>query len=193
MRKTENRRFNGRFSSENMCYTTYMEMYTTGLFIGRFQPFHFGHLSAIKQGLEVVEKLVVVIGSADRNFSHDNPLTAPERLAVFKKTISHEGLGKRITLLTTLNDHPDNLYWVEMLIKKLPPFDVVVGNNNLVTVLTEYKGYAQFHPKLTKREKLQGVVIRNSILKKKPWKENVPAYILPLLEKFRFEERLLAL
>lgn len=56
-----------------------MKKYKKGLFIGRFQPFHLGHISAIKQGLEVAEKLVLVIGSANRNFDLVNPLTFFER------------------------------------------------------------------------------------------------------------------
>ncbi|MFZ0222198.1 MAG: adenylyltransferase/cytidyltransferase family protein, partial [Candidatus Nitrosopolaris sp.] len=35
-----------------------------GIFVGRFQPFHLGHMATIKFALEKVEELVIVIGSA---------------------------------------------------------------------------------------------------------------------------------
>jgi Nicotinamide mononucleotide adenylyltransferase len=35
----------------------------TGLFVGRFQPFHRGHLEAVKYALGVVDRLVIVIGA----------------------------------------------------------------------------------------------------------------------------------
>ncbi|HDM88409.1 MAG TPA: nicotinamide-nucleotide adenylyltransferase, partial [Candidatus Bathyarchaeota archaeon] len=39
-----------------------------GLFIGRFQPPHLGHLHAIKQALEECDELIIVIGSSQ--YSH---------------------------------------------------------------------------------------------------------------------------
>ena len=39
-------------------------MVKRGLYVGRFQPFHLGHLGAVKSILEDVEELVIVIGSA---------------------------------------------------------------------------------------------------------------------------------
>ncbi|MGI5828206.1 MAG: nicotinamide-nucleotide adenylyltransferase [Patescibacteria group bacterium] len=170
-----------------------MKKYKTGLFIGRFQPFHLGHLSALRQGLEQVEKIILVIGSANQNFSLQNPLTITERMSLVKKVIVKEKLSTTIPTVIPFNDHPDNLFWLDSLIKSIPPFDVVIGNNNLVTVLTKYRNYPQFHPKLTKREKLQGVVIRENILKSKSWENYVPQYTLPLLKKFKLSERLRAL
>ncbi|MFZ0697114.1 MAG: adenylyltransferase/cytidyltransferase family protein, partial [Nitrososphaeraceae archaeon] len=38
-----------------------------GLFIGRFQPFHLGHLATIKFALKTVEQLVITVGSADKS------------------------------------------------------------------------------------------------------------------------------
>ncbi|TMI56005.1 nicotinamide-nucleotide adenylyltransferase, partial [Candidatus Bathyarchaeota archaeon] len=37
---------------------------TTGLYVGRFQPFHLGHLEAVRHILSKVDELVVVVGSA---------------------------------------------------------------------------------------------------------------------------------
>lgn len=35
---------------------------TRGLFVGRFQPFHLGHLHVIKELLEKVDELIIAIG-----------------------------------------------------------------------------------------------------------------------------------
>lgn len=45
-----------------------------GLFVGRFQPFHLGHLEAIKDTLGEVDELVIVIGSAQYSHDVDDPL-----------------------------------------------------------------------------------------------------------------------
>ena len=50
-----------------------------GLFLGRFQPFHLGHLDVIKQALKMVDELVIVIGSAQYSHTFENPFTDSER------------------------------------------------------------------------------------------------------------------
>lgn len=50
-----------------------------GLLIGRFQPFHMGHLSAVKFALSQVEKLWIGIGSSNKSHEKRNPFTADER------------------------------------------------------------------------------------------------------------------
>ncbi len=167
-----------------------MPHYQTSLFIGRFQPFHLGHLSALKQGLTVSSQVVIVIGSANKNFELKNPLTANERLEILKIVIKAENLENKIKLITTVDDIPDNLAWADKLIKNLPPFQVVIGNNNLTTLLFGYRGFDLFHPKLTKREIFQGEIIRQKIIKGQKWQHLVPKTILPLLKKFAFKRRL---
>jgi len=58
-----------------------------GLYVGRFQPFHLGHLSAVKSVLKDVEELVIVIGSAQYSHTTANPFTAGERLIMIRKAL----------------------------------------------------------------------------------------------------------
>ena len=67
------------------------------------------HLSALKQGLQIVDEVILVIGSANKNFSLNNPLTIDERLEILKTVINTEKLKSKIKLLTTIDDIPDNL------------------------------------------------------------------------------------
>ena len=167
-----------------------MPHYQTGLFIGRFQPFHLGHLSALKQGMEIADRIILVVGSANQNFSLKNPLTIDERLELIKTVLHQEQLDQRLQATKTMNDVPNNLQWADKLIQQVPPFKVVIGNNNLNDLLFEYRGFKLFHPKLTQRERYQGEVIRQKVIEGKPWQQFVPAPTLPLLEKFQFEKRL---
>ncbi len=170
-----------------------MPYYQTGLFVGRFQPFHLGHLSALKQGLQIVDKIILVIGSANKNFSLDNPLTIDERLEILKTVINTEKLKNKIKLLTTVDDIADNLAWADKLIHDLPPFQVVIGNNNLNNLLFSYRKIDLFHPKLTQREAFQGQIIRQKVIKGQKWQHLVPEATLPLLKKFGFKKRLRSL
>ena len=44
-----------------------------GLFVGRFQPFHLGHLDMVKYALTEVDELIIVIGSAqDSHYTNES-------------------------------------------------------------------------------------------------------------------------
>jgi bifunctional NMN adenylyltransferase/nudix hydrolase len=64
------------------------KVYGLAVFIGRFQPFHLGHESIIKHGLEVADSVLVLVGSSDSPRCHRNPFLLWERssmiLDVFK-------------------------------------------------------------------------------------------------------------
>ena len=53
--------------------------YQSGVFIGRFQPFHLGHLYNIEQGLKHCEQMIVIVGSAYRARAVNNPFTYEAR------------------------------------------------------------------------------------------------------------------
>ena len=56
-----------------------------GLYVGRFQPFHLGHLGAIKAVLKEIDEFVIVIGSAQYSHNSNNPFTAGERLVMIRQ------------------------------------------------------------------------------------------------------------
>lgn len=53
--------------------------YKVAVFIGRFQPFHNGHLQVIEHGLQIAERVIVLVGSATAASSPKNPFTYEER------------------------------------------------------------------------------------------------------------------
>ena len=60
-----------------------------GLLIGRFQPFHLGHLNAVEYALKNVDILWIVVGSADKSHEYRNPFTAGERIAYYHCYVTH--------------------------------------------------------------------------------------------------------
>ena len=64
------------------------KVYDFLIFIGRFQPFHKGHLSVINAGLEQADKLIVLCGSAHQPRSVRNPWSVSERETMIRGAIS---------------------------------------------------------------------------------------------------------
>ncbi len=67
------------------------------VFIGRFQPFHHGHLTVIEQGLRESENIIVLIGSAHRPRNSRDPWTYEERAEMIRATIGEQATNRVIT------------------------------------------------------------------------------------------------
>ena len=52
---------------------------TRAIFIGRFQPFHNGHLFVAKKLAEKFDSIIIVIGSSQEKGTLENPFSYNER------------------------------------------------------------------------------------------------------------------
>lgn len=75
-----------------------------GVFIGRFQPLHVGHEHVISHALERVNRLIVLIGSANVARDPRNPFTYAEREAMLRCAFRHEMAEGRL-IVAPLDDH----------------------------------------------------------------------------------------
>lgn len=88
------------------------------VFIGRFQPFHLGHLQVIKQGLEQADYLVVLVGSARSPRCHRNPFTFAERKEMIRGAL--KGTDRERVIVLPLEDAAYNdAQWVLNLQKQV--------------------------------------------------------------------------
>ena len=62
------------------------------LFVGRFQPFHNGHLALMRNILaeKDIKSLVIAIGSTQHSHSLINPLTCGERILMIGSVVFEE-------------------------------------------------------------------------------------------------------
>lgn len=81
------------------------------VFIGRFQPFHNGHLKIIHEALSLSKNLIILIGSANVARSPKNPFTFSERKEMITNTlVSYHNNNINIF---PLNDYPyNNDLWI---------------------------------------------------------------------------------
>lgn len=80
------------------------------VFIGRFQPFHRGHLYAIHKGLELAETVLVLIGDTQGPRTIKNPWTAHERAQMIYAAVGSD--TDRVHCESVI-DHPySDLDWV---------------------------------------------------------------------------------
>lgn len=90
--------------------------YNTLVFIGRFQPFHFGHYAVVNRALELAENVIILVGSSNVGRSMRNPFTFEERksmiAAAYKNTTNLQ--------IHPINDMPYNDdRWIEQVQRKV--------------------------------------------------------------------------
>ncbi len=75
-----------------------------GVFIGRFQPLHIGHEHVIRQALDRVDRLIVLVGSANVARDPRNPFTFDERAHMLRSAFAYDHSQGRL-VIEPLDDH----------------------------------------------------------------------------------------
>ena len=156
--------------------------YKTGLVIGRFQPFHLGHKYLIEEALKYCEKIVIGIGSANKN-NDINPWDSSKRRKMLVGYVKHEKLEDRVISIVDLYDNPDDDMWFDNLLRKTGSFDVTLGNNAWNNGIIERHGIPVMTIGFYKRNTLEGTKIRDLMQKKKKWESRVPQYLVEAIRK----------
>lgn len=81
------------------------------VFAGRFQPVHDGHVHVITEALKLSEKLIIVIGSADKARDIRNPFSVSERIELIKLSIP-EAISKRIEFIPQVDYTYNDDRWI---------------------------------------------------------------------------------
>ncbi|HSB56732.1 MAG TPA: nicotinamide-nucleotide adenylyltransferase [Nitrosopumilaceae archaeon] len=159
-----------------------------GLYIGRFQPFHLGHLAAITFALSQVENLWIGIGSSNKSNEKRNPFTAEERKEMIISSLN-DAIRKRIQIyyIPDVDDHAKWTYHVDNIV---PRYDVVFSNDDFTQTLYEKRGIKVIPVLLKDRENLSGTNIRERIAMGTRWEEFVPEGTKKILLKIDAERRL---
>lgn len=149
-------------------------MSNRGLYVGRFQPFHLGHLDAIKMVLTSVDELVIVIGSAQYSHTTNNPFTAGERLLMVRQALQEAGVDISRLWIVPVPDVHLHMLWVSALEGYTPNFNVVYSNEPLTRRLFMEKGYAVKNIRFFERKNYNSTLVREKMLKDDSWALLVP-------------------
>lgn len=164
-----------------------------GLLIGRFQPFHQGHLEVVRKvrADRPSAPLLIGVGTADESYTWENPFTAGERIEMIERALAEAKVEK--AQLVPIADISRHALWVTYLEALLPPFDRVYTNNPLTRLLFERSGYLVESPPLFDRARYEGARIREQLAEGGSWKEAVPPAVRGYLEEIGAPARLAVL
>jgi nicotinamide-nucleotide adenylyltransferase len=165
-------------------------MVKRGVFVGRFQPFHKGHLEVIKKITKEVDELVIIVGSSQYSHKLDNPFTAGERITMIRNALEETGIQLRRIWIIPVPDVHQHALWVSQIVGYAPKFDLVYSNEPLTSRLFTEAGFKVKPLPFIKREIYLATEIRKRILAGENWKELVPKSVALFIEKIGGDTRL---
>lgn len=156
-----------------------------GLMLGRFQPFHKGHLALTKQILSECDELVIIIGSAQFNFIYKDPFSAGERVLMIHEALKEAGVDlSRCYIIPVANDE-NNARWLAYLRSMVPPFDVLYSGNDFVKYLARSQDSSIVieDPMFAEINEYNGTNIRHLMQEGKPWEHLVPPAVAKVIQQ----------
>ena len=159
-----------------------------GLLIGRFQPFHLGHLDAVLFGLSRTENLFICIGSSNKSNERRNPFSAEERREMIISSIE-PSMADRLKIFD-IPDVGDHEKWTFEIDKIVPKYDIIFTNDEFTKTLFEKREMNVIPVVLKDREKFSGTNVRELIAGDKNWQDLVPQGTRNVLDRINAKERL---
>jgi nicotinamide-nucleotide adenylyltransferase len=158
-----------------------------GLVLGRFQPFHLGHLELIKSIINNEVKPLICIGSAQYSHTLDNPFTAKERNQMITAVMNTLDCQYEIFEIPDINNYDLYVSHLETFVSN---FDYIYSGNSIVQRLFANAGREVVKLELFNREVWEGSAIRLAIKEGDDWGSAVPSQIVDIIHHIDGTERL---
>lgn len=159
------------------------------LIIGRFQPFHSGHLEIIKKYHKKNFFVKIVIGSSQKSHLRDDPFTKDERIDMIKKSLDEHNLKNYEVIFVP--DVACDDEWVDLIKKKVGGFDVLFTGNPWVKRLFRREN-VELHEYNERFDRIRGIKakdIRKNLLNSKS-SRGLPRAVFNYLKVIRAFDRL---
>lgn len=170
----------------------------SALFVGRFQPFHKGHLAVVKKILKTNERVIIAIGSAEKNFLPENPLTASERFQLIEESLIEAKISANRYCIIPVRNLDNYALWVNHVNVYVPPYTKLYTGSEIVKACYEGKYHRpgeknKIGPEIVQIKRGGGISstkIRQAILKNKSWEKLVPKAVAKKLKEWHISKRL---
>ncbi len=152
-----------------------------GLMMGRFQPFHLGHLDLARQALSECDDIIIGVASSQFNYMQKDPFTAGERIEMIRGALLESDIGLARCVILGIENRENNALWASYLRAMLPKFDRSYSGNEYVTMLLADAGCSVASPRLLDRSVYSSTRIRRLIASGEPWEHLVPKAVARII------------
>lgn len=158
--------------------------------VGRFQPFHLGHLYCVRHILGRLHEVIIAIGSAQFSHTLHNPFTAGERITMIRLALDEEKIDASKYYLIPVRDLRIHDLWVSHLVSQTPRFEIVFSNEPVTSRLFKEAGFRVEPIPFYDRETYSSTEIRERVVRGESWDKLVPSSIGAYIKSIFGDERL---
>ena len=151
------------------------------LYVGRFQPFHLGHLEAVKYILNHSSEIIIVVGSAQHSHTLENPFTAGERVTMIRLALDEAGVNPSRYYIIPVTDLDVHGIWVSHVISFVPRFSVVYTNEPLTKRLFLESGFKVMSIPFFRRDVCSATEVRRRMILNEDWQSLLPRSVVKFI------------
>ena len=115
--------------------------YQYGIYIGRFQPFHLGHLRTLNLALQKAEQVILILGSYRVAADTRNPWQLEERIAMIQACLDHQTC-QRIHFVPVRDWLSSDILWLAAVQQKVQ--EITEGSESIV-VMGHHKDASSYY------------------------------------------------
>jgi nicotinamide-nucleotide adenylyltransferase len=145
-------------------------------FIGRFQPFHRGHMHAVEQFRDDHEIVLIIANEESR--TGENPLSFEERREILESCLDAE-------IFTQKNYPGDDERWSSEILEKTGIDGVITRNSRTREAIEETTDLEIREQEYLNRDIYSGTEIRRRIRSGEEWRYLVPDCAVEKIEQLR--------
>jgi nicotinamide-nucleotide adenylyltransferase len=151
------------------------------LFIGRFQPFHNGHLSVLKGMVKISKKVFVGIGSSDKHGTPSDPFTSAERREMIQRALQEVNIIPMYDVaFVELPDMEEDRVWAERCLELCENQPTVVWSGNEWTKKS-FEGTGIRIQNIKEVPGINATEVRRRMVAGEDWKELLPQAVVEYL------------
>jgi nicotinamide-nucleotide adenylyltransferase len=147
-------------------------------------------LQAVKDALEEVDELVIVVGSAQYSHRLNDPFTAGERLTMIRRALEEAKVPISRYWIIPVPDVHMHMLWVAEVVGYTPKFHVVYANEPVTKRLFMEAGFKVKPFPFYSRKVYSSTEIRKRMIEGKNWKQLVPKSVALFIEEIKGVQRL---
>lgn len=116
-------------------------MFDYVVYIGRFQPFHQGHLASIKYGFSIAKKIIIVLGGYKLAPSLTDPWTTKERKNMIMRSVERKELN-RLCFVEVRDRLYNEELWKENVIQEVA---LIAKSTSKIAVIGHMKDASSYY------------------------------------------------
>jgi nicotinamide-nucleotide adenylyltransferase len=166
-------------------HNTTINSKNVALFIGRFQPLHYGHIFVLKKLFQMYNQVKIGIGSSQLSNTFSDPFSETERKDFINAALKKRRISQNRYEIFSIPDIFNAQKWVDHVISITGEFDIIYSNSDWVRQLFKKQGIAIGKKLEIFKKKYNGTRIRSLIANKSSeWRLLVPKEVQILIENY---------